>query len=174
MHQNIIFIGGIHGVGKGTICLKLADEFNFKHLSASQVLKWSEVSPDMSNKFVKDISDTQNRLIDGLGGLISREEKYLLDGHFCLFDSRGIPQKVSIDTFHKIAPKAITVVITDVIEIVNRLRKRDGKEYDPFLLDKMQNSERRHAIFVAKELDIPFFEIRNSNMDELINFISNK
>ena len=37
--KNIIFIGGIHGVGKGTLCEKVCNDLNIRHLSASEVLK---------------------------------------------------------------------------------------------------------------------------------------
>ena len=166
-------MGGIHGVGKGTICSKIQKQLDLKHLSASEVLKWSEICPNTTDKFVKDISDTQNRLIDGLKKLINPEMKYLLDGHFCLFDFNGIPQNVSIETFQKIAPTIISVATTDIIEVAKRLKKRDGKDYNQNLLDEMQSAELSHAIFVANELGIPFFEIKNGNIEELIKFLSN-
>jgi len=40
MNKEIIFIGGIHGVGKGTLCKRIASDLNIIHLSASEVLKW--------------------------------------------------------------------------------------------------------------------------------------
>lgn len=42
MYNNIIFIGGVHGVGKGTICQKIKEKLDFTHLSASEVLKWDD------------------------------------------------------------------------------------------------------------------------------------
>ena len=60
--KNIIFIGGIHGVGKGTLCEKVCNELNLQHLSASEVLKWEEIS-EKENKLVNDFTLTQNRLI---------------------------------------------------------------------------------------------------------------
>ncbi len=42
--RKIIFVGGVHAVGKGTICENLSQKFNLEHLSASQVLKWDELS----------------------------------------------------------------------------------------------------------------------------------
>jgi len=173
MYHNIIFIGGIHGVGKGTICSKIQKQIDLKHLSASDVLKWSEVSPDPTNKLVKDIPDTQQRLIKGLERVIEPSQKYVLDGHFCLFDSNGIPQEVSINTFQKIAPMIISVVTADIIEIAKRLKKRDGKDYNHHLLDEMQSAEKTYAMFVAKELKVPFFEIKNGSIGELMKFLSN-
>lgn len=39
MKNDIIFIGGIHGVGKGTLCKRIESELGIIHLSASEVLK---------------------------------------------------------------------------------------------------------------------------------------
>ena len=42
--KNIIFIGGIHGVGKGTICKEVVLNTDLIHLTASQILKWEVIS----------------------------------------------------------------------------------------------------------------------------------
>jgi adenylate kinase len=60
--RKIIFVGGIHGVGKGTICKVLAQKFDFEHLSTSQVLKWNEIS-NLKNKKVQNFAITQDRLL---------------------------------------------------------------------------------------------------------------
>lgn len=36
--SNIIFVGGIHGVGKGYICSELTKSYNIRHLVSSEVL----------------------------------------------------------------------------------------------------------------------------------------
>lgn len=60
--DNIIFIGGIHGVGKGTVCKEIASKTDLVHITASQILKWDEISSS-DNKLVNNISSTQERLI---------------------------------------------------------------------------------------------------------------
>jgi adenylate kinase len=67
--KNIIFIGGIHGVGKGTLCRKVCNDLNLRHLIASEVLKWEEIS-EKKNKLVKDFTLTQNRLITSLQQIV--------------------------------------------------------------------------------------------------------
>nr|WP_298655519.1 ATP-binding protein [uncultured Flavobacterium sp.] len=127
--NNIIFIGGIHGVGKGTICKKIASKTDLIHITASEILKWDEISSS-DNKLVNNISSTQERLINGLKSLIKNDKRYLLDGHFCLLNSNGIPCKIDEDTFDSINPKIISIVIDDIGKIVDRLEKRDNKKYD--------------------------------------------
>lgn len=82
MKGNIIFIGGIHGVGKGTLCKNIASELNVIHLSASDVLKWDDFTTDSTNKCVKDIQVTQNRLICNLRNIILPEKNICWMGIF--------------------------------------------------------------------------------------------
>lgn len=172
MYKNIIFIGGIHGVGKGTVCAKIQKEFDIEHLSSSEVLKWSEVSPDLTNKLVKDISDTQDRLIRGLHSSIDPRKNYILDGHFCLFDSHGKVNQVPFDTFFKISPILISVITSDPEIIAQRLEKRDGRNYNVAKIKDMQDMEIEHAQFVADRLNISFIELRDdiSVLTKKINF----
>src|SRR5690606_18775242 len=101
---NIIFIGGIHGVGKSTICQHICRELNMVYLSASELLKWEEINDDANNKKVKDIPFTQNRLITGLFNTIQKRHFYLLDGHYCLLNGKAEVEKISIDIFMQINP----------------------------------------------------------------------
>ncbi|MBA3987119.1 MAG: AAA family ATPase [Flavobacteriales bacterium] len=157
--SNITFVGGIHGVGKGKVCSELSSILNVNHLSASDVLKWGDVSPEKNNKLVANISDTQDRLIIGLKKVIEDGKSYLLDGHFCLLNSNGEISKIPAKTFQDINPRIISVVTEDIHIIHQRLYKRDGKEYDINTLAEMQSKELEHAFEIAKTLGIPFFEI---------------
>jgi adenylate kinase len=60
MFKNIFFIGGIHGVGKSTICQQVCREMNIEYLSASELLKWGEINDDVKNKNVEDITYTKS------------------------------------------------------------------------------------------------------------------
>lgn len=167
---NIHFIGGIHGVGKGTICSKVCEQTTLLHLTASELLKWNEISA-IDNKKVENIQNTQDRLITGLNNTIKANKSYLLDGHYCLFNTEGIVKKVPLETFEKIAPKSITVVTAKVDLIKQRLEKRDNNKYDFDVLENMQNTEKEYAKEIATHLNIPFIEIKNGDFQPLIDVI---
>lgn len=171
MATQIIFIGGIHGAGKGTVCRSICSAHNFTHLSASDLLKWQEVSADEKNKKVADIQNTQDRLIVGLNAAIKEGEQYLLDGHFCLLNSSGKPEKVPTETFIQIAPVAIVVVIDAVQLIIDRLDQRDRKRYEFETLNQLQLLEVQYAKEIASMLSVPFISIENGNPRELVKFI---
>lgn len=172
MTNNIIFIGGIHGVGKGTICQKLSQRYNFIHISASQVLKWEEIS-EKENKNVKNFESTQERLIYGLNEIIKPDKKYLLDGHFSLLNSEGFPERIPEVTFSKINPSAIAIITCDLKTILNRLQNRDNRLYDINILRKMQKLELESAEKISLKLNLPFFNIESSDDELLKDFLTN-
>jgi adenylate kinase len=164
---NIVFIGGIHGSGKGTICKNICAKKKYIHLTASELLNWEDIS-EKTNKLVKNIDRTQERLLSGLSKAIEKDKLYLLDGHFCLFDKKGEISKVPETTFESIAPKLIAVLNEDVQLIKERLEKRDNKPYDFNVLKQMQEAEIAYSKEIAKKLGVKHFEISSSNYNNLL------
>lgn len=166
--DNLVFIGGIHGVGKSTICKKICVETNLIHITASDVLKWDELSkPD--NKKAINIKDTQERLIGGLNRIIDNRT-YLLDGHFCLFNAKGEVERIPKETFEKINPMLVAIVIDDVEQIQERINKKDNRLYDIETLEKMQITEIEYSKYIALVLNVPLIEIKNGNYQPLKNY----
>lgn len=155
--RKLIFVGGIHGVGKSTICLKIVDSIKEVYgCTASDIIK-GENNWQHSGKSVEDVTVNQNFLINGLSRI--RAKNILLDGHFVLIDKSQTIVPVPFDTFKQMVPVLI-IVITDKIEdILNRLVKRDNKLYDLTFLKKMQEMEIETAKRTAQQLSIPFKEI---------------
>jgi len=168
--NNIIFIGGIHGVGKGTICKEIVSKTDIIHITASEIIKWNEISSS-DNKLVNNIASTQEKLINGLKSLIKNDKQYLLDGHFCLLNSNGIPCKIDEETFDNINPKIISIVIDDIERISDRLEKRDNKKYDLKILNMLQEMEIEYAKYLSKKYSIPYIEIKNNDYKSLLNNI---
>ncbi len=168
----LIFVGGIHGSGKGTVCNNIRSRIKIEHLSASDVLKWEEIS-SKTNKKVVDFEATQNRLINGLKNTLKPNHSYLLDGHFCLFNKEGLPEKISAKTFYSINPIAIAVVVSDPKEIYSRLLNRDKSQYQIETLMEMQEMEIQYSKELANEIGCPFFELKNEDDSIIIQFIQN-
>lgn len=154
MFNEIAFIGGIHGVGKSTICRHICRELKLVCLSASELLKWEDINEDAKNKKVKDIPDTQNRLILGLNNTVQKGKNYLLDGHYCLLNSNSEIVNVPLETFEKINPFLLNLILGDISEIKKRLEARDSKPYNYALLERLQNEELTYAKYLSKTLGI--------------------
>jgi len=169
MINNIAFIGGIHGVGKSTICRLICDEVNLEYLSASELIKWKDINEDIKNKKVRDIPKTQDRLIIGLTNFIQKDKNYLLDGHYCLLNNENEIVNIPIETFKIINPISLNIILGDSIEIKYRLEKRDNRPYDLELLNRMQESELNYARQLSKTLGVTLNIGTQNNFSELLS-----
>lgn len=147
-----MFIGGIHGVGKSSICYDICRDLNIQYLSASELLKWNEINEDPKNKKVASIPDTQTRLILGLQKAVKKNDYYLLDGHYCLLNSKNKIIRVPLDTFKQINPIRLILILDEVSEIKRRLEARDNRLYDLDLLALLQNEELAYAKELSQAL----------------------
>jgi adenylate kinase len=171
--KNVFFIGGIHGVGKGTICKKIIDNHELFHITASEVLKWEEIST-LENKLVQDFKFTQNRLITNLSKMIDETKNYLLDGHYCLLNSINKPERINKETFAELNPRVFIIVIDEIGKIKSRLELRDNKEYDFNILQEFQNMEFEYAKSLSTELKIPLVVLTNGDTLNLTKFLKNE
>ncbi len=167
LFSNISFIGGIHGVGKSTICKTLCTDLYIQYLSASEVLKWAEMNEDIKNKKVQDIPLTQDRLINGLIKRVEKKYQYLLDGHYCLLDKTDKVVRVPFATFEAINPASLHLIIGDVAEIKARLELRDHRAYDLNLLKNMQDQEIDYAKELSKKLNVQLSIGNETNQSEI-------
>lgn len=153
-HQNIAFIGGIHGVGKSTVSKAICAQTGLMYISASDLIKWSEVQEKPADKRVSNIDFTQERLISAIQMKTDRSSRYLLDGHFCLLDSDSKINKVPIDIFKRINPFSLNIIVGNVDEIKDQLEKRDGVFYSLDFLAEMQGFEMEYAKELSCVLDV--------------------
>ena len=167
LFSNIAFIGGIHGVGKSTICIDLCSKAGIEYLSASAVLKWADLNTDVKNKKVQDISLTQDRLIAGLMNTVKEEKRYLLDGHYCLFDKDGKVARVPFATFEAINPTSLNLIVGDVDKIKSRIEHRDQRDYNYETLNSMQEQEIAYAKELSDKLKIKLSIGRESDYSEI-------
>ena len=171
MINNIAFVGGIHGVGKSTICREICDELKLEYLSASELIKWEVINEDIGNKKIQDISETQNRLIIGLKIINQESNYYILDGHYCLINKENDIVNVPIETFKFMNLFSLNIILGDTTEIKSRLEKRDNLPYSKEFLNEMQERELEYARYLSKTLGLPLnIGFQNDYSNLLTNF----
>ena len=171
--RNIAFIGGIHGVGKSTVCQQICDKLDLIHLSASELIKWSDINEDAKNKKVKNVQDTQGRLIIGLRNTVQTGKRYLLDGHYCLLNTNGEIEDIPVSTFQMINPFSLNIILGDVSEIKKRIEARDNRHYEYDLLKRMQDNELQCAKYLSEKLGVMLNVGLQKNFTELLNSLYN-
>lgn len=158
MDTQLIFIAGIHGVGKSTFC----DNFETFHsslecFSASSLIKNYKPNAFTDSKQVPNIDANQDILINALESQEITKDLILLDGHFCLFDRDFIPQKIPQEVFLKLNISIIILLTAPVELIIERMKNRDGKTHSVEQLSKLQDLEISVAKNIAEKLNIPLY-----------------
>lgn len=154
MNNNIIFVGGIHGVGKTTLCNLLSHSLDIKSYSSSKLISLIKNDNISADKKVSNIEENQNVLLSAINKLVQEEKPYLLDGHFCLINEKNKITEVPIGVFENLNIKEIFVLVDDIENILKRLEQRDSKEYQNKLINEFQEREVKWAKEVAKNIGV--------------------
>lgn len=161
--KNVIFVGGIHGVGKTYFCSNLSQNINRQHFSCSELIsKFKDINPQ--NKLTKDIDENQTILKLALDTYLLPTNDYILDGHFCLINEQGDISRIPESTFINLNISNILVLENDCNIIIDNLKKRDNKIYKESLIQKFQQEEILYAKYIANLLDINIEIIKLNNM----------
>lgn len=168
----MIFVGGIHGVGKTTFCKCFYKRFNINTYSASRLIEQKRNEQFSKDKKISNISSNQNVLIDALTELKISEQHYLLDGHFCLINKHGEVSRIPEETFFDLSPKGIILLIDSVEKIFGRLKQRDKFSFTVNFLERFQNEELKYSKEIANMLNIPYL-VHNSSehLDDIDSFL---
>ncbi len=174
MYNNrIIYISGVHGVGKDTICSILEKRLGLKHLSSSKILKWDEYSINLKNKRVSSVEETQNSFVENFKSYLEGDLIYILDGHFALLTATYEIEDIPMFVYDEIKPLIIILITLAPNVIISRLRKRDSMLYDVNIVNELQERERGNAYNVGRKLGIDVVEINNTDIEKSIELIEN-
>lgn len=171
--MKVIFVAGIHAVGKSTACQVVSDAFGIPHFTASQIIhdeKSSAVSE--SSKLVADVIDNQRLLIQGITRLL--EVGYLLlDGHFTMRrKSDAAIESVHIDVFRDIRVGSVVLFIDHPEKISKRMHIRDGVLHPVEMFKSHQDAEIIHAKYVADTFGLPIVTLQAFDTKGMVNVMA--
>lgn len=151
----MIFISGVHGVGKSYFCQKLKEIMEIEsYVSSSLIEQMKNVAFGVDKKII-EIDDNQKYLLSAVEKLKEKNSFFLLDGHFCLLNKEGTITRIPEQTFINLHPEAI-VLLTEKEEIIaERRMARDGVEVDIESTRKFQEAEITYAREIAEKLGVP-------------------
>lgn len=155
-NYKMIFVGGIHGVGKSTAARVIANEVGADVVTASELIREARRGVETwdAQKRVSAIQANQDLLVKAVAERVWQKPIAILEGHFTLQDSAGNVECIPISVFQELRPTLLVVLIDHPYEIATRLRARDGTDHSVAKLREMQELEVRHAETVGKSLGI--------------------
>lgn len=152
----LVFCGGVHGVGKSSLCRALADQMNAVHLSAGALLRAAGLAK-RSQYAVPDVRNNQASIQTALQEF--RAEHYdrpiVLDGHFCLLTAQNRIEALPCSLFESLKPAAFLLVVDLPSAIASRIADRDGTLFEADLIDRFQRREVARAKSISRRLAVP-------------------
>lgn len=164
-----IFVGGVHGAGKGLLCSQLVTRFMSEYVSVSKLLKW-----ESRLKLVKDVYRNQMILKELLESSTRNDSSYIIDGHFALWNDNYECEIVPLELFLLLKLSAIIITTCESETIQKRIKQRDGILYNLGDIKKLQSLEIKQAKFVADSLAIPLIIVdttKNINFNNIFKYI---
>lgn len=171
MQRAIIFVAGIHGVGKTSFCQRVAEALAFDHISASTLIRRAQQRSSEQHKAVAAVAQNQDALISALQKHHWEAPVLLLDGHFCLLTTANTIELVPVATFREMSPVAVILLQEQVATIQQRLQARDSVGYPLDLLEALQTTETQQATLVCATLGIPLLTVTGGDVTEALDFI---
>lgn len=154
MSRFTIFVGGVHGAGKGHLCHSIRQEVICDYVSASPLL-----NRDARDITFEDFEANLEKLTFFICHALQSDKSFLVEGHYSLKNRQSGIEKVGMSFFNTIKPDILVVVTGDPAFISQRLQGRDQIVCDITLIDSHQKMEVEHARYISKQLGIPLFII---------------
>lgn len=166
----LIFVAGVHGVGKGFLCEKAIDRLDILHKSASELIKENSTTALNKDKHTDNVDGNQLTLLRALTEYKKNNRNLLLDGHFALLDKNGRIKDIAQEIFSGMNIDHVILISEAVETIRKRIRNRDGIEID-YDLNELIEHETQNAKYITSELNIPFYELKSPTSEDFIKKI---
>jgi adenylate kinase len=77
-----------------------------------------------------------------------------------------------VNVFQRIQPSALVLVECGLSEILKRIRRRDEREMNPILIQRLLEAEREHSKFISRALGVPILNVNASTAaGEILTFL---
>lgn len=153
----IIFVGGIHGVGKTFISAPVAAQLRIRHATASQLIREERGLQSWdADRRVSAIDENQTALISAITRLQTSGQTLLLDGHFVLRDTVGTLNEIALQVFKDLQIGAVVLLEAGIDVVIERLRKRGDVSWTLPDLRLLAEREITQARRVSTALGIPY------------------
>ena len=154
--MSVIFLAGVHGVGKGYVGAPAAQTLGFSHFTASQIIREEKGQATWgTDKNTSDLDDNQLALICAVSQRRVTHKNILLDRHFVLRNAQGVLTQLETNVFRELQLTGVILLTEESNVIASRLATRDKGETDVDAISELAKAELAHARRVCQELGLP-------------------
>ncbi len=166
----VIFLAGVHGVGKTFMGKPAAETLGLRYATASSLIRealngkttWQE------SKHTSNIDANQEALITAVNSIIESSDVVLvLDGHFVLRNESGGLVSIPTDVFRRLGLSAVILLESPSTVIAARLEER-GAPQSIEKISEMANAELGRAEQVCREIGIELTRLVSPSSEQLL------
>lgn len=175
MGKRILFVAGVYGVGKTTLCDALSCKYKVNSYSSSELISKSNHEEYGRNKYVKNSNKNQEILVNQVNKI--NEESFILNGHFCLKAKDNKIILLENEVFKQLNLSCILLLSAPVENIKENLFSRDKIYYDEEYIQRLLKSEETQAEKVSNMYGIPLLKYNmqfdNNDIKNIIELLKN-
>lgn len=140
MKDGIIFVAGIYGVGKSTLCERLSISIGIPCYSAGDLISAINGEIYGRNKTVVNKEKNQDILVTAVNERLQKDKTFILAGHFCIFDKSFNVERLPESVFSLMSISKVVLLESDVTKVCENLRYRDSRCYplDPYSIAELR------------------------------------
>ena len=171
--MSVIFLAGVHGVGKGFLGTPVANSMGIAHLTASQLIREEKGQATWGiDKKTSDLDDNQLALIRAVGQRRLTQPNILLDGHFVLRDAKGVLTPLATSVFKELHLTGVILLTEEANIIASRLVLRDKGTPDIQAISELAAAELAHAQDICTEIELPLVIIHAPTLASLTDAVT--
>jgi len=173
--MEIIFLGGVHGVGKTTLSRRLSSKNDIFYCTAGDLIRSSGADMDARKKQVANPNGNQDKLIAAFERVRDKEipKSIILDGHFAIYDAKGFIVEIDVDVFIALKITRIICMFDEPNIIARRLFERDGVLPNIGSISALQEAEVKNSKKVATILNLPIISVNARIIGKEVRFDDN-
>lgn len=170
-----IFVAGIYGVGKSTLCQNLSEQLQVPSFSAGDLISQINGEEYGANKVVADKSRNQRILASQVSKLLTSTPQILLAGHFCIFDSSNKVDCLPNSVFYDLDIESILLLEVATSKIIENLSSRDNKKYTNQQISDLQIAERKKAEEISNylrcKLNLHYMQFDGTDVERCLSLL---
>lgn len=155
MKGSTIFIAGVYGTGKSTLCLALSERLRIPAFSAGDLISAINGEQYGANKAVADKNNNQVLLAERVRELNYKNGQIILAGHFCIFNADNGVELLPESVYSALDITRIVLLESDIQTVIANLYRRDGKDYLEESVSMLIERERQQSVRISKQLKCP-------------------
>lgn len=172
---SIIFVSGVYGVGKSTLCHNISKKTFLPFYSAGDLISSKNGEIYGVNKRVKNKEYNQNLLVEIVSDILKEKLLIVLAGHFCILGEKGNPERLPLEVYKKLGISSIVLLEAEPDKIIRNLKSRDNIEYSKNQIEEFLFAERDCANSISRDLHIPLFvhnmKFNNYDIEKINSFL---